>query len=274
MKTQTILNLGLSPVEASEWIEPFDEQEHRRFLKHKQQEINADATAVKADGAALDALRELHKMLRNNVLQFHRAEALQMSLKNATENEAVKILTEISGWIPDDICIMQPASDLKDFETSDHDTVLTASSVLSPSHWLPTEKFMQPLATIHRPIPGFDATLTPKITKFLNTIKVDRAVVRFNWGIQPGNALNWQNDTELDINHDTPLYYRTERQTLIRLPETQAIAFLIKIKFLELSDAALDDVRQELFEHINALPPVEREYKSLDRLAVAFTKYQ
>ena len=276
---ESMLRMGLAPITDTECLAPFSTATWQRFHRHKVSQLAADPDAVLADDCALPALLELQSRLAEN-LRRHHANALKdnaIDLDSCGQLDAVDLLTRISLWLPDDVCILQAPESLA-VDGAEGDYLLTAASVLSPSHWHPNEKFMRPLSIIHRPIPGFTEQLTPRVSRFFQHIKPGQPVVRYNWGIQPGDQLNWQTASEPVVTADTPLYYRSERQTLMRLPDTQAVVFFIRITqwpLTELNDSSHHPgLLAELLAHMDALPARERAYKGIDRLQAALAKYR
>lgn len=270
-QTPTMLRMGLNPVADSQWLAPFTSGQYQRFMEHKHICLKGPEHPVLADDAALPALLELQSALANHMHTHHSAELNENSidLRCSQARCAVDALTNMSLWVPDDICILQSAKSLG--REPQEDYILTAASVLSPSHWRAKEKFLKPLSEIHAQIPGFNKTLTPKVTRFFNHLKAGAPVIRYNWGIQPGNALNWQSETEASDLSDTAVFYRNERQTLCRLPESGAVVFFIRIDLCSINELNhyYGDVNAKrlLTEHIAALPDEERIYKGLNRFS-------
>lgn len=271
-----MLKMGLQPITDEEWLEPFSASTLEHFNKHKRRELGAGSGAVLVHPKATDAVQELQHVLfgylANNPSAYPSGSDRRVLLDNAS---ADNILRNMSLWLPDDICILQPqsewhaASDAGDGDGDGEDYVLTAASVLSPSHWRPTEKFLKPLAAIHEPIPGFDSELTPKIRRFFNHLKVGKSVVRYNWGIQSGAALNWQSDNEPTEIKESTTYYRSERQTLMRLPQTGAVVFFIRIDLCLLTELGkrYNDASalEKLKAFVRGMPAQQKAYKGIDR---------
>lgn len=263
----TMLKMGLQPISNDEWIEPFDEACLSQFVAHKRTMLDADSEAILYDERARAALVELEDILRD-YLDRKKLPALHSHVSGAVPDciSGQELLKEMSFWVPDDICILQPQSELG---LDGEDYVLSAASVLSPSHWSPKEKFLKPLAAIHAPIPDFDSELTPKVTRFFNHLKVGKPVVRYNWGIQSGAALNWQTESEPEQIHPSTTYYRSERQTLLRLSKTGAVVFFIRIDLCPLEELAVryQDLLalDKLKAFIRDMPPQQRAYKGIDR---------
>jgi hypothetical protein len=264
--------MGLNPILDSQWLAPFRVEQYQRFLAHKNARLQEPECPILADESARAPLHELQPTLRRYLQTHHSDEIDQNNIDFGCldGSSPVECLKSMSLWVPDDICILQRASELG--REPEDDYVLTAASVLSPSHWRPEQKFLKPLSEIHSLIPGFDSNLTPKVTRFFNHLKPGKPVVRFNWGVQPGNALEWRSESEPELETHPTLFYRSERQTLLRLPKTDAVVFFIRIDCCSLDELdsyyGVPNAKALLLEHIAGLPEVEREYKGFPRFGI------
>ncbi|MCP4790306.1 MAG: DUF3445 domain-containing protein, partial [Gammaproteobacteria bacterium] len=73
---------------------------------------------------------------------------------------------------------------------------------------------------------------------------------------------------------DTPLFYRMERQSLRRLPGTQAIVFGIRVYLFDMTSLAqIHGALPSLQAAIDGLPPALRGYKNIDYYQPALDKY-
>jgi hypothetical protein len=113
---------------------------------------------------------------------------------------------------------------------------LEAAVLCFPSLWVLSEKLGQPLAGIHHPVAHYADELATKVDTFFDRLSPRLLVGRRNFSIWPTNAL-WAPCRRLDpslheapIGDDPPLWLRSERQTLRRLPETGAILFTIRVQ--------------------------------------------
>lgn len=112
---------------------------------------------------------------------------------------------------------------------------LVAAVVCFPSRWDLSEKIGRPLTAIHGPVPGYAGGLAPRVNRVFETLRPGRPLWRANWLIHAtdephlplGETDKMLERAEAEV-ADGPLYLRTERQTLTRLPETGAAAFGIK----------------------------------------------
>ena len=81
------------------------------------------------------------------------------------------------------------AEDLLLLERDEDRYRLTAASLCSPSHWRLADKIGRPLTAIHDPVPGIHGALSPRIDRFLDHLRPERPVARFNWSVQADAGL-------------------------------------------------------------------------------------
>lgn len=166
-----------------------------------------------------------------------------------------------------DILFLLPLSTAADGSPIYH---LQAYVCCFPSGFKTHEKIGLPLASIHKPVPGYKAKLEKSMDRFFAKMDLGRAVRRVNWSIttndllysQGGNHLydggkttsgadaeavsakpKAENQKTLDIEADgleesieeqkkdvvvDDCRLRCERQTLHRLPKTNALVFMFK----------------------------------------------
>ena len=162
------------------------------------------------------------------------------------------------------------------WKTADADYYrLSAASLCCPSHWRLEEKFDRPMREIHDPIPDFHRELTPRIDRFFDHLKPEHPVQRFNWSVQEYDNLSQRPEHEMPIGPTTELFYRTERQTLLRLPQSDAIAFTIRVYLHPLDSLrATPGALPALFSAIDATPAALARYKGFDQLAPALARYR
>jgi len=268
-----ILQMGLSPLGAGQWIET--DNDLGRFHRHKlDQRARHGERVYRACVESLPAQRELAELLLQHLVQQ------QGALYRIGEGglhcepggfvaplDAVEPLWNCSLWVADDLVIMAPRAGTY---------VLTAASLCSPSHWRLADKFERPIREIHDPIPGFHPALSPGIDRFFTHLRVAHPVVRGNWGVQVGDRLDRHPDEiEHSADPDAPLFYRCERQSLLRLPGTGAIAFTIRVYLHPLEQLReFPGALPALFAAIDATPPVLARYKGFDALAPALDRYR
>ncbi|TXS94129.1 DUF3445 domain-containing protein [Parahaliea maris] len=266
-----ILLMGLSPLGSNGWIEP-DGEAGRYHLNKLAQRRRYGDRVYNALPESLPAQRELAECLLPYLLREHgdcyRREGARLYCLpggfRAPVTSAEPLWTA-SLWVADDLVIMEPRGDTH---------CLTAASLCAASHWRLEDKIGGTLGDIHAVIPGFNATLLPRVERFFRHLRVEHPVVRFNWSLQRGGRLNQRNDDAAQA-ADAELYYRVERQSLRRLPDTGAVIFTIRVYLHPLLQLqAMGPALPKLFQAIESNPLVLQQYKGFDRLEGALQPYR
>ena len=147
-------------------------------------------------------------------------------------------LVEAARLVQEDLAVLQRI---------DGAWVLTAGVVCFPSHWTISDKVGLPLEGVHGPVAHYPEELRDKVNRFHDRLSVDRPAWRRNWMINPTDELHQPaRDQSMHIADSiapdgSPMWIRSEFQTLRRLPETGAILFTIRVQL-----APLGVLRQRL----------------------------
>jgi hypothetical protein len=149
---------------------------------------------------------------------------------------------------------------------------LAAAHLCFPSSWRLHEKFGKALQDIHAPVPDFgrDTRNATIIERMFDNLRTEQPVMRWNWSLHaddtlhhPHSAGQWRfGDDKIDS-----LYFRLERQTLRRLPESGDILFTIRIyldplKAMEAQPNAAE-LAQALISQLRAYSAAQLDYKGL-----------
>jgi dimethylamine monooxygenase subunit A len=127
---------------------------------------------------------------------------------------------------------------------------LIGACVAWPSDWLPSAKIGLPLRALHAPIQGYEEHLASGVDRFMATLRPGSIYGRCNWFVAPVGERRWLADTPAaeafahvtSQNAGETLFVRSERQTLRRLPQTQAILFTIGIYVEPLGNLAAGNI--------------------------------
>lgn len=117
--------------------------------------------------------------------------------------------------VQEDICILQKRGD---------EHVLTAAVLCFPANWRLADKVERPLIGIHEPVEEYDKNIARRVQRLFDGVRVGRPLWRFN-------KLRY---AEADLHQprrratgpDMP-FIRSERQSILRLPRTDAVVFSI-----------------------------------------------
>lgn len=252
-----VLNMGLSRM--SHWLDAETDLAH--WAKHKRACRAAWGERVyQILPEAVDASVEFAELIAVQANTAIRTEQLR-------ECALEERLWQASLSVPEDLVVMLPGTP---------SYRLMAASLCSPSHWRLEEKIGKPLRAVHDPIPDIHLALSDRIDRFFDHIKPDHPVERFNWSVQRGDALHALPVHEvLDEQAGDQLFYRVERQTLLRLPQTGAVAFTIRV-YLDPLESLLNvpGAMPALLTAIENTPPPLAHYKGFDVMAPLLKRYR
>jgi len=171
---------------------------------------------------------------------------------------------ELAGrLVQEDLCLVQLDAAVP---------VLTAAVLCFPSRWRLAEKLGRPLATVHGPVPLYAERLAGPVDRFMRHVKPGHIAARLNWSVLDDATLfqsggKWRTAPNVAItaaNAGETLFLRVERQTLRRLPTSDAVLFGIRVHVYPLTDAVADaGGAARLAEAVRALPEATLRYKSL-----------
>ena len=261
---KSVLRLGFENCSSDSWIYAADDlslfNRHKSELGH-----TATATCYAEIAGSENTQAEFHDfllqhLLKNPVLGYRtEGSKLIQQREGLVWDIAEKKLWPASVWVAEDICLLEPR---------DSDFIMTAASVCSPSNWYLEDKIGQTVDFIHATVPGYEKLLSQRVNRFLQGLRSGRVMLRYNWSIQRGNELCWRGKgssatTPIDSS-DSDLYWRVERQTFIRLPQSGAIVFGIRI-FLHSFDSLRhsEGFTESIERLLSQLPKAEKQYKDL-----------
>ena len=146
--------------------------------------------------------------------------------------------------VQDDLAIM--------FERPDGQYYLLAGAILLAGFWRLEDKFGMPLSEIHTSgdVPGFRAKLEKGMMNFFRRVQPNGPVLRNNYFIQVDDELAWSDsigdEDSAGIGWFTAAknkairhhYFRSERQSLRRLPRSGGVVFTIRTYFHPITEIA------------------------------------
>ncbi|PCJ09386.1 MAG: hypothetical protein COB16_04235 [Rhodobacteraceae bacterium] len=129
-----------------------------------------------------------------------------------------------------DFCILEKRGD---------EHVMTGAVLCFPASWTLSEKFMAPLTGIHTPVASYDASIAARVQRLFDGVQAGRPLWRFNalWYRDPALHQPRSQYEERDETYDAAAeYMRSEKQMILRLPETRAVVFCIHTYVLARAD--------------------------------------
>jgi dimethylamine monooxygenase subunit A len=175
--------------------------------------------------------------------------------------------------VQEDLCLIQ---------NGEAGPVFTAASLCFPSRWRLLDKIGKPLAAVHEPVPLYAERLAGPVDRFMRNLKPNHIVSRLNWSLlddpalfQPGGK--WRVEVCADItaeNAGNRIFLRVERQTVRRLPVTQAVLFGVRVHVYPVNQVIdRPDRAAALANAVRALPEEIGHYKSLPPFKRALLKW-
>ncbi|MEA3056287.1 MAG: hypothetical protein QOD30_1719 [Actinomycetota bacterium] len=156
--------------------------------------------------------------------------------------------------VADDLCLLLPSDDA---------WTLAAGAVCFPSLWRLREKIDRPLSEVHDPVPGYAGGLASRVDGFLGRLSAGRAVWRRNWSIHADDALFVPDHVRHGaLPPPEARWLRSERQTLRRLCDVDAVAFTIRTQQVPIATlASRPEACASLAAAVKAWSPAQRAYK-------------
>ena len=210
---------GIQPATMDTWLhqdEAFAAQMRLRqsLLEQRREEVLA------LDPMAKPAAQELLDLVLHNVYPdaddtVLRPDGITISVDRSDP------LQTLGRLVQEDFCILQKQGD---------EHVLTGAVLCFPASWRLSEKFMRPLIGIHETVQSYDDGIARRVQRLFDGVQPGRPLWRFNalWYqdatlFQPRSAKNPREIRDRGV----AKYLRSERQTILRLPQTQAVVFSI-----------------------------------------------
>ncbi len=128
-------------------------------------------------------------------------------------------LLTLGRLVQEDLCLME-RDGLK--------YALTGGILCFPASWTLTQKIGRPLTGIHEPVPVYDADIARRVARMFDAIRPDQPLWRMNYLTYDDFVLHQPRlEGEKRPQPTDHVYIRSERQCLLRLPETGAVVFTI-----------------------------------------------
>lgn len=149
----------------------------------------------------------------------------------AVEVDRRQPMRTLGRQVQEDFCILQKQGD---------EHVLTAAVLCFPASWTLAEKFGRPLISIHEPVASYDTDVARRVQRLFDGVQVGRPLWRFNalWyaDAELHQPRSIHNRRRVPVPEDAG-FLRSEKQSILRLPQSQAVVFSIHTYVLARADA-------------------------------------
>lgn len=173
-------------------------------------------------------------------------------------------------------------------ENEDGQYILKGGAIMLAGFWRLKDKTNLPLSAIHTTgdVPKYNEKLKTPMEKFFTRLTCDKPVVRNNYFIQTDDDLAWSSsigsedipdvgwNTAEPANDVNMIYYRSERQSVRRLPLTGCIVFTIRTYFLPITKMCLEPhVPKRLLDGILSWDDDVRRYRGYEKFKDVLIPY-
>lgn len=233
---------GILPLDINDWLivddaYPGQMAERARLLQQQREAV------TQMDAQALGAAQELLELVLTQMASGHpggfvidrAAGRVTRPDGGETVLDFDRPLVTLGHLVQEDFCILQKQGD---------EHVLTGAVLCFPASWQLTEKYMQPLTVIHVPVGSYTDDIARRVQRLFDGVRPGRPLWRFNalWYADPKLHQPRSAHTRRDERFaETAAFLRSEKQSILRLPKTDAVVFSIHTFVVARQDIAAPD---------------------------------
>ena len=227
---------GLQPLDPADWLQVDDA--YAAQLAEKARLLAARRASVHAlPDAALGAADELLTLVLAHLCNRPDFQ-VQGCAVTRPDGTTVRLdrtapLITLSQLVQEDFCLLQR-------QGPQH--VLTAALLGFPGSWTLSEKLGLPLTAIHSPVAPYDDQMARRVQRVFDMIRPDQPLWRMNALLYADAAL-YQPKPAAEVRPRAGVlpYLRAERQSLWRLPVSDAVVFSIHTTVISAQSLDADD---------------------------------
>ncbi|KAK1981912.1 hypothetical protein LZ30DRAFT_591719 [Colletotrichum cereale] len=284
------VTMGLRSIQPDEWIEldnHFPKYHADKTTRIQERGDKCCATSPEAYPAAMELLEELVQYLPARYPTLFKRTAV--GLDNTWSGESFNIIERplkedpvaiAAKLVQDDLAIM--------IERPDGQYYFLAGAILLAGFWRLSDKFGMSLEEIHTSgdVPHYKNKLHNGMASFFKRMRCNQIYSRINYFIQVDESLPWswsigEEDSPVvswsTAEKDRAIeyhYFRSERQSLRRLPKTKAIVFTIRTYFHPITELASEDyVPGRLASAIRSWDEEVANYKGREKYEKVLLEY-
>ncbi|SDI94474.1 heme-dependent oxidative N-demethylase family protein [Aliiruegeria lutimaris] len=231
---------GIAPVSLDDWLWQLDSYPAQMAERERLLEAQADKVHALLPDAFAPA-QELYDLVLG-ILETRAGFQRDGAGIRCPDGRVVALdrnapLVTLGRLVQEDFCILQRAE-------GEGEHLLTGAILCFPASWTLAEKLGRPMMGIHIPVQVYDPELGRRVQRLLDGIQPGRPLSRSNAFFYDDPGLfqpRPESDPRPAGGPEAP-YFRSERQCLLRLPESNAVAFSIHTILLERKQLDTEDL--------------------------------
>ncbi|WP_323772028.1 DUF3445 domain-containing protein [Antarctobacter sp.] len=213
---------GIKPLNPEDWLQVYEAYGAQMARRRHLLDTRRDAVLA-LDTQALPAAWELSERVLSSLPEgFTVTERAVLCPDGTTVARDDKDpLGTLGRIVQEDLCLMEKRG-------AEH--VLTGAVLCFPASWRLDEKFMRPMTAIHDPVDSYDDDIARRVQRLFDGVRAGHPLWRFNAFPYASAELHqprYLSERRAEVDPRSAPYWRSERQCLVRLPETQAVVFSI-----------------------------------------------
>ncbi len=228
---------GIAPLDPDGWLTVDEAFAGQMALRDQLIETRGDEVLA-IDASAQDAATELLEMTLDLMRRLpDRGYAVALDAVRRPDGVSVAIdrtapLRSLGHLVQEDLCLLQKRG---------NEHVLTGAVLCFPASWRLDEKFMRPLVGIHDPVEEYGPDLARRVQRLFDGVRPGRPLWRFNYlGYDDPTLFQPRSiHARRDPPGQNPRFVRSEKQAILRLPQTDAVLFSIHTFVLAREDAPI-----------------------------------
>ncbi len=235
---------GIAPMDPAEWLLVDDAFAAQMALREKLLANRRAAVVAMTQGAEPAAAEVLQTVLD----YLSKQPAYRVADHAVTRPDGITVeirrsdpMGTLTLLVQEDLCIMEKRDGWDEHR-------LTAATLCFPAAWLLAEKIGHPMLHIHGMVPEYDPNIAKRVQRMLDGVQSGRPLWRINGHAHADPRLFNARSIHEKRPYDEQVeerWWRTERQTLSRLPTSGAVVFSIHTYMLDQRAMASGPLRLE-----------------------------
>lgn len=263
------MTMGISRLSFDDWL-LIDKNYLSRITERKRILASLQfSRCVFANGCGASAVQELYSLVISHITRRYPKmflvkdgclynDATKHTFPVDASQASIELLRQLTVTLEEDFLLLLKHQPKQEY-------CLEAATMCFPSHFSPVSKLGRPLTDIHGPVPNYKQKLQTPMNRYFDRLSATNLVQRFNWSIQAHSNLLALGSRPAETTDFKDAMFRVERQTLFRLPRTQAIVFTVRTYLTPLSQLKHEGLGDDLVAAIEAIPEDLAAYKGADQ---------